>query len=469
MAAKKKSFFVALLLVLFASTSAFASFQKPDTLLQPAIDRHAFEISPASSACESEDPPLPIVDEATRATFGAVSHIDLPPPDHAAAITAHLESLVTLDQPTHLPIFAVSPKRTSGLFASLTENNINGERELGLKTQWSDGSARNRWYDPATGTFLSPDPLGYQDSSNLYAFCAGDPVNNSDPTGELSWNDVKRGWKSFTNWFSPAPKGSINYPDNPRSGETRAQYVARLVNSGVNFQEAAAARATFFPEQQPDPVMLGGVTRGVLMAQKPVYAMYGGLKIASSFTGVGAVSLVTEGFIENGVTPETVTMAVPLALHLAMPRTPAMPPSIFQGIVQTDRAITSGLDAQRALAQVTEQVNAELAANPALAKTILSFDEYQAATRSANIARIQYGNALERLVARRIRQTPDLADVLEHVGGPSNPDFVAFGQNYDITTETMAQVWRHMRRPGYGEGLGVVTYQRPTGFTTFPQ
>ncbi|MBW3565715.1 MAG: DUF2235 domain-containing protein [Acidobacteria bacterium] len=42
---------------------------------------------------------------------------------------------------------------------------------------------RARWYDPDTGTFLSPDPLGYQDSSNLYAFCAGDPINCSDPTG----------------------------------------------------------------------------------------------------------------------------------------------------------------------------------------------------------------------------------------------------------------------------------------------
>ncbi len=43
--------------------------------------------------------------------------------------------------------------------------------------------ARARWYDPSTGTFLSPDPLGYKDSSNLYAFAGGDPVNGRDPTG----------------------------------------------------------------------------------------------------------------------------------------------------------------------------------------------------------------------------------------------------------------------------------------------
>jgi RHS repeat-associated protein len=47
--------------------------------------------------------------------------------------------------------------------------------------------ARARWYDPGTGSFLSPDPLGYRDSSNLYAFAGGDPVNRRDPTGESYW------------------------------------------------------------------------------------------------------------------------------------------------------------------------------------------------------------------------------------------------------------------------------------------
>jgi RHS repeat-associated protein len=42
---------------------------------------------------------------------------------------------------------------------------------------------RNRWFAPETATFLSPDPLGFQDSSNLYAFASGDPVNRHDPAG----------------------------------------------------------------------------------------------------------------------------------------------------------------------------------------------------------------------------------------------------------------------------------------------
>jgi RHS repeat-associated protein len=45
---------------------------------------------------------------------------------------------------------------------------------------------RGRWYDPRTGSFLTPDPAGYKDSANLYSYCGGDPVNCSDPTGEIS-------------------------------------------------------------------------------------------------------------------------------------------------------------------------------------------------------------------------------------------------------------------------------------------
>ena len=48
----------------------------------------------------------------------------------------------------------------------------------------------NRYYDPVTGRFISPDDVSYLDfesffGTNRYAYCLDDPVNESDPDGTM--------------------------------------------------------------------------------------------------------------------------------------------------------------------------------------------------------------------------------------------------------------------------------------------
>jgi RHS repeat-associated protein len=61
----------------------------------------------------------------------------------------------------------------------------------GYQSEFSDTSdpalgldyLEQRYYEPATGRFISPDPIGFAGGLNLFAYCDNDPVNVVDPEG----------------------------------------------------------------------------------------------------------------------------------------------------------------------------------------------------------------------------------------------------------------------------------------------
>jgi RHS repeat-associated protein len=57
---------------------------------------------------------------------------------------------------------------------------------------------RNRWYDPATGRFLTQDPIGLAGGVNLYAYAGNDPLSYSDPFG-LCFTNPQACWQGLVN------------------------------------------------------------------------------------------------------------------------------------------------------------------------------------------------------------------------------------------------------------------------------
>jgi RHS repeat-associated protein len=67
-----------------------------------------------------------------------------------------------------------------------TRLNFTGQEwDADLKLVWySDGTGRGRWYDPATGTFISEDPLGFlAGDANLYRYVENGATYAVDPSG----------------------------------------------------------------------------------------------------------------------------------------------------------------------------------------------------------------------------------------------------------------------------------------------
>ncbi|MEM9754066.1 MAG: hypothetical protein AAF916_11875, partial [Planctomycetota bacterium] len=127
-------------------------------------------------------------------------------------------------------------------------------------------------------------------------------------------------------------------------------------------------------------------------------------------------------------------------------------------------------DAGKVLQNATTRESARLAADPSLALSVLRPGEYLAGTRSVSVARMQYGNAVERLVAITFNDSLG-RDLVRYTGGPRGgnmPDFIDYtGQMIDITTFYGAA--RKSGRWYGGDGLITPTYARPSNFTVFPE
>ncbi|HEX9982630.1 MAG TPA: Ig-like domain-containing protein [Thermoanaerobaculia bacterium] len=92
-------------------------------------------------------------------------------------------------------LFEITDLYLAGELTSSTKLNFDFQKLPFREPATGMVYARERWYDASTASFLTPDPEGYADSSNLYAFVNGDPINSRDPDGRSlrsAWNKLLR-------------------------------------------------------------------------------------------------------------------------------------------------------------------------------------------------------------------------------------------------------------------------------------
>jgi hypothetical protein len=156
MAAKGRALSIILaIFAIFASSSAFASIPRSTVLDPPAIDFRNVDLTgPIASDADAS------VDNAELLRHALDSAFIEPPPVQSLS-----ETRVWVSRLERSLFVEPRPLLSDGLQKASAE-------------VWPEIAS-----DP---TVLTPDPLGYPDSSNLYAFAGGDPVNGRDPTGELT-------------------------------------------------------------------------------------------------------------------------------------------------------------------------------------------------------------------------------------------------------------------------------------------
>ena len=97
---------------------------------------------------------------------------------------------------------APSEEPTFYRYSAFGEEKITGQP---LNNPWRFSSKRTddltnlvyygrRFYDPQFGRWLTPDPAGFTDGMNLYAFVHNDPLTHSDEYGLIDYGQHDRNW-----------------------------------------------------------------------------------------------------------------------------------------------------------------------------------------------------------------------------------------------------------------------------------
>ncbi len=135
-----------------------------------------------------------------------------------------------------------------GGYGPMPGSDVNHDLEPQWRSHYIDSTGLYylgaRYYDPQSGRFLSPDPLGHDAGLDLYAYCNGDPVNGLDPDGRCVEKIGAAGSIIASAAFGgPAAYQGVNYGTD-RLGITDTSSLSDQQQFQYNYQVANLTEGT---------------------------------------------------------------------------------------------------------------------------------------------------------------------------------------------------------------------------------
>jgi RHS repeat-associated protein len=164
--------------------------------------------------------------------------------------------VVAIDE-KYIPRKAGNPGPQNPTVAWQGKQGYQFEQPLGLQY------VRQRWYDPTTRQFISPDPLGLPDATvprgiesgqvsggdvNLFRYAGNNPINRNDPGGKAS-NAISADMLTALMLSEAAIQLQAN---SPRSGALTSGYIHELQSADMDIlhalEQSSASSVPFSPQ-----------------------------------------------------------------------------------------------------------------------------------------------------------------------------------------------------------------------------
>lgn len=226
----------------------------------------------------------------------------------------------------------------------------------------------NRWYDPAVGRWLSPDPLGLSAGDpNLFRYIHNSPGDSTDPTGLYwNWGNPFSGWMWNMWYYSEIDKerrewilehsidpGALadNLRPAQRTGPGENGMIRGLAETGVHANAVILSGAFVRPSAPGELRPYGSSGGGHHVPAKGAFA--GAPRYnASKALGIPDAELARLGIKHSAIT------AAQQALYRELARSGVAPTWEVIERIETQALIKAGMNPEQAAATVQQAIQA---------------------------------------------------------------------------------------------------------------